>query len=114
MAVKVLTVAAVKPFDAGVLVTPETATVAADGFEATIDGDIMILAENVGGAPYTLTVKYGNAMQGVADLVVSVTNSTSKVIKINTGKFKNESGTYIGKILLVPEHVDLHVKVLEF
>ena len=114
MAVKVLTVAALKPFDEGVLVTPETATLATDGFEATIDGDIMILANNVGVAPYTLTVKYGNAMQGVADLVVSVTNATEKIIKINTGKFKNESGASIGKILLVPGHVDLHVKVLEF
>ena len=113
MAVKVLSVADSKAFDTGVVVTPEAATVAADGFEATIDGDIMVLAENVGSAAYTLTIKYGNAMQGVADLVVSVTNATSKIIKINTGKFKNLSGTYIGKILLVPEHVDLHVKVIE-
>lgn len=113
MAVKVLTVAAAKAFDTGVVVTPETATVAADGFEATIDGDILVLAENVGGAAYTLTFKYGNAMQGVADVVVSVTNGTSKIVKVNTGMFKNLSGTYIGKILLVPEHVDLHVKVIE-
>lgn len=113
MAVKVLTVAALKPFDAGVAVTPETATVAADGFEATIDGDIIILAENVGSSAYDLTIKYGNAMQGVADLVVNVVNGTSKAIKINTGKFKNESGTYIGKILMIVGHVDLHVKVIE-
>jgi len=113
MAVKVLTVADVKAFDAGVVATPEVSTVAADGFIATVDGDIMILASNVGSAPYTLTLKAGNANQGVADVVVSVTNATSKLIKINTGKFKNLSGTNVGKILLIPEHVDLAVKVFE-
>ena len=113
MAVKVLTVANAKPFDTGVLVTTEAATVAADGFEATVDGDILVLANNGGSAAYTLTIKYGNGMHGVADTVVSVTNATEKIIKINTSKFKNMSGTNIGKILLVPEHVDLKVKVIE-
>lgn len=114
MAVKVLTVAQVKAFDTGVLVTTEAATVALDGFEATIDGDILVLAQNVSvGTPYDLTIKYGNAMQGVADTVVTVAQATSKLIKINTGKFKNLSGASIGKILMVPGHVDLQVKVIE-
>jgi len=114
MAVKVLTPADIRAKDSAVVVTPEIATVAADGFEATITGNATILIENVSAAtPYDLTIKYGNAMQGVADKVVTVAGSTSQIIPINTGGFKNMSGTNVGKILMVPGHVDLHVKVLK-
>lgn len=114
MAVKVLTVANAKPFDTSVVVTPEAATSATDGFEATVDGDICILAQNTDGSnPYTLTIKYGNGMQGVADKVETVAQSTTEFIKINTGAWKNLSSTNIGKILLVPENVALKVKVIE-
>lgn len=114
MAVKVLTVANAKPFDTLVTATPEAATVAADGFEATVDGDILVIVQNVSAnTNYDITFEYGNAMQGVEDFTEEIAFGVTKVFKMSTGKYKNLSGTSKGKILITPEHVDVKVKVIE-
>ena len=116
MAVKVLTAADARAYNTGVLATPEAATVALDGFELTADGDYILICQNVNaGADYKLTLKYGDAMQGTADVeITSILRSTTQVVKIDSGYFKNVGGTNKGKILLIPEHVDLKVKAVRF
>ncbi len=114
MAVKALTVANCKPFDSYVAVTPEAATAAADGFEATVDGDILILIQNTSAdTNYDVTMKYGNAMQGMADDLLEIAFGTTYVYKPTTGKMKNLSGTNKGKIKIIPENVAVKVKVIE-
>lgn len=115
MAVKVLTLASIKAFDSFVDVATEAATVATDGFEVTADGDIMLFVQNAGSTDRTLTIKYGNAMQGVADVTSAAIGSAGvRIIKLNTGKFKNLSGTNKGKLLLIPSHVELQVKAFKY
>ena len=115
MAVKVLTLADLTPFDSFVAVDTEAATVATDGFEVTIDDDILILAQNSGAVDRTLTVELGNALQGVVDTTSSNIGAGALVlIKLNTGRYKNLSGTNKGKILLTPSHVELKVKAIKY
>lgn len=46
------------------------------------------------------TIKKGNGIQGVADLAITVTKATTKVVVVESGKYKNISGTNKGKILI--------------
>lgn len=47
-----------------------------------------------------LTVKAGNGIQGVADLSLTVAAGTS-LVKLESGRFKNVTGTNKGKIVVV-------------
>lgn len=47
-----------------------------------------------------LTVKAGNGIQGVTDLVLEVPEGTS-LVKLESGRFKNVSGANKGKIVVV-------------
>ena len=47
----------------------------------------------------TLTVKAGNGIQGVADLTLTVPEGVSRV-KLESGRFKNVSGTNKGKVVV--------------
>lgn len=115
MAVKVLTVADARPFDTLVTVTPETATAAADGFEATIDGNVMILVSNTSvDTAYDVTFTKGDAGQGVATITEEVAFGVEKIFKMNTGRFKFLKGTNKGKILIVPENAALKVKAFKY
>ena len=113
MAVKVLTVANLNVAGVAATATPETATVAADGFEFTVTGDTILFFQNVAAAAdYKATIKVGDAMQGVADVeVTSILRSTCQAYKLDMGKFKNLS---TGKVTVIPEHVDLHVKAIRY
>ena len=115
MAVKVLTVASVKAANDFITATPETATVASDGFIVTADGDVMLLVSNVSAdTAYDITVKKGNAPQGTADYLEEIAAGASAIIKLESGKFKNVTGTNKGKWLIIPEHVDVHVKAFTY
>lgn len=115
MAVKVLTLADIRAFNSMVDVATEAATVATDGFELTADGDVMLLLQNAAATDRTLTIKYGNAMQGVADLVTTAVGSAGlKVIKLSSGELKNITGASKGKYLMIPSHVDLQVKAFKY
>jgi len=86
-------------------VKPATAAVdAVDGALITCDKadhKMLIIMENADVAnSENVTIKAGNAVQGVADLVVAVAASTTKVITVESGKYKNVSGTNKGKILI--------------
>ena len=47
-----------------------------------------------------LTVKAGNGIQGVTDLVLTVPQGVS-LVKLESGRFKNVSGTNKGKVVVV-------------
>lgn len=47
----------------------------------------------------TLTVKAGNGIQGVADLTLAVPEGVS-LVKLESGRFKNVSGTNKGKVVV--------------
>ena len=115
MAVKTLTVADLTTFGTFTAADPETATAAADGFEATIKGDFIVLVYNSSAdTAYDVTIKKGNAMQGVADVArADVAFGTYWLYRGQVGQFKNVSGTNKGKVLIVPENAALKVKVFQ-
>ena len=83
---------------ADMLATPDTDT----GAEFAIGKDhkTMILLVNDGGNTATATVKAGNGIQGVNDLVVSLDAGKFTFVCLDSGRFKNMSGTDKGKVIL--------------
>lgn len=63
------------------------------------DGDDKMILVIVATAATTLTVRAGNGIQGVADKVLTVPVGTS-LVKLESGRFKNVSGTNKGKIVV--------------
>lgn len=63
------------------------------------DDKSVIIVNNATSSDVTVTVKAGNGIQGVSDLVLTAKSGIS-VFKIESGRFKNVSGTYKGKIVL--------------
>ena len=51
-------------------------------------------------AQTNLTVKAGNGVQGVTDLVLTVPQGVS-LVKLESGRFKNVSGANKGKVIVV-------------
>lgn len=51
-------------------------------------------------AKTNLTVKAGNGIQGVTDLVLTVPKGVS-LVKLESGRFKNVSGANKGKVIVV-------------
>lgn len=84
----------------------EIATVELEALTASTDkaiewkeGDDKMILVIVATAATTLTVKAGNGIQGVADKVLTVPVGTS-LVKLESGRFKNVSGTNKGKIVV--------------
>ena len=65
------------------------------------DERIVVLVKNDTTSAATLTVKAGNGLQGVNDLVLTVPKSAVSLVKLDSGRFKNVSGTNKGKIVVV-------------
>jgi hypothetical protein len=63
------------------------------------DDKSVIIVNNTTSSSVTVTVKAGNGIQGVSDLVLTAESGIS-VFKIESGRFKNVSGDYKGKIVL--------------
>lgn len=51
-------------------------------------------------ATHTAVITKGNGLQGVADLEITLAASTEKVIVVESGAYKQISGTNKGKILI--------------
>jgi hypothetical protein len=64
------------------------------------DDKIVLVVQNTGSAAVDLTVKAGNGIQGVCDLVLSAPKGVS-LLKLESGRFKNVSGENKGKIVVV-------------
>lgn len=72
----------------------------ADGAAVPFDADQkMVLIIGTAEA----TIKAGNGIQGVDDLVIPFTSGSTKAVVIESGKFLNVSGEHKGKILITGE-----------
>ena len=63
--------------------------------------DRMILVINNEGSATTMVVKAGNGIQGVNDLTLNVAAGIN-LVKLESGRFKNVTGTNKGKIVIKP------------
>ena len=59
----------------------------------------VILVQNSASSASNLTIKQGNAIQGVADEVISIPATSTVAIAIESGRFKNVSGANKGKVI---------------
>ena len=65
------------------------------------DQKIFIQIKNaITNATNTAVISKGNGLQGVADLEVAIAASTTAVVVVESGAYKNVSGTNKGKILI--------------
>lgn len=64
------------------------------------DDKIVLVVNNTGSAAVDLTVKAGNGIQGVCDLVLSAPKGVS-LLKLESGRFKNVTGENKGKIVVI-------------
>lgn len=75
---------------------------ATDGVLITCDKDdqkMLIIIENVDASnAETVTILKGDGLQGVSNLAVSVPASSMRCVVVESGRFKNVSGTLKGKI----------------
>ena len=82
---------------AGTVAANEGALVTYDKADQNI---LLILKNNITNATHTAVIVKGNALQGVADLEISIAASSEVVTMIESGRFANVSGTNKGKILV--------------
>lgn len=66
-----------------------------------------------GAAAGKLTVKAGNGIQGVNDIVLDVPATNYAAFTLDSGAFKNVSGADKGKVIMIPSAADLSVAVIE-
>lgn len=85
---------------ANVALTALTAGTAAALEFSESDDKIVLVVQNSEDDATDLTVKAGNGIQGVCDLVLSVPTGVS-LLKLESGRFKNVTGENKGKIVVV-------------
>lgn len=93
------------------------ATAAADGFLVDVsnvaDHKLLLVFQNTDVGAQTYTIKKGNALQGVTDLASgSIAASKFSAVAVETGRFKNVSGTNKGKILIIPSVVGMKMAAI--
>lgn len=98
------------------LPTPVALTSATDGavvpFNDT-DTKILVMVKNAhASAAKTVTFKKGDGIQGVADFTDSIGFGATKMFTLESGAFKNVSGTNKGKVWLVGESTDIQVSAV--
>lgn len=77
-------------------------------------GKILILISNSGEGPKKATIVKGDSLQGTEDLEISVTNSKTVGIVIESGKFENVSGENKGKVVIKGEDTEsLKAQIIE-
>lgn len=70
-------------------------------FDKRDQSSLVILENSNTSATATAIVKAGNGLQGVADLSITLAASEKKCVVIESGRFKNVSGTNKGKVLIL-------------
>lgn len=74
------------------------------------DTKILVLIENANAsAAKDATFVKGNGLQGVANLVVSIPATETHGFVVDSGRFKNVSGTYKGKVQVLGASTDIKV-----
>ncbi|MCK9479990.1 MAG: hypothetical protein M0R40_10920 [Firmicutes bacterium] len=121
MAVTVVTPVALGKFNAFTLdaVAFATATTAADGFTVDLSGFadqkavFLLQNTNSGSTVRTATIKAGNGLQGVSDLVSgNIAAGKIAAVSVESGAFMNVSGDDKGKVVVVPSNAELKLAVV--
>lgn len=105
-------------FSAPVTSANLTAAVNSTSLEAELmldfsDEKCLILVQNGATSAKSVTVKAGNGIQGVNDLVHSVPASSSVILAIDSGRFKNVSGAEKGKVIFAGTSADIKIAVFK-
>ncbi len=93
-----------------------TAVDATDGAEvewAERDDKYLLLFYNSGTSATNATIKAGNGIQGVNDTTISIPASKYTFISIDSGRFKNVSGSDKGKVIIAGGSSDIEVAVFK-
>lgn len=95
----------------------EAATTAADGIEVDIsnysDHNLAFLFNNTSAdTDYKVTIKKGNGLQGVTDIEKTITKGKTAGVVIESGRFKNVTGSGKGKVLVVPANAAVEMVVV--
>jgi hypothetical protein len=76
-----------------------------DGVELELqmakDYKTALLFKGGGGSAGSVTIKAGNGIQGVEDLTFGIGPNETRIVCIESGRFKNVSGTDAGKVIIV-------------
>lgn len=75
------------------------------------DDRLILVVENSGSTDGSITIKAGDGIQGVNDLTLTV-KAGLNLVKLESGRFKNVTGTNKGKILVRGANT-IKVKVVE-
>ncbi|MBQ7846914.1 MAG: hypothetical protein IJ344_01385 [Clostridia bacterium] len=105
-------------FSAPVANTALAAAVDATSLEAELmldfsDEKCLILVQNAGTSAADVTVKAGNGIQGVNDLVHSVAASSFAILAIDSGRFKHVSGEEKGKVIFKGGSANIKIAVFK-
>lgn len=82
---------------------------AAINMAGVADQKCLIILQNGTTGTKTATIVAGNAIQGVGDLAVSLSDNQIKCIRVDSGRFQNATGANKGKIIV--KGTDNNVKV---
>lgn len=74
------------------------------------DDKMLILVQNVNTTTAkSVTIKGGNGIQGGPDLTLEIAKSKYTFVAIDSGRFKNVTGTNKGKVVITGTSVDIQV-----
>jgi hypothetical protein len=82
-------------------------------FTPAVEDEKLVYTIYGGSAGGTVTVEMGNGIQGVADLDLVIGAGATIVIQLESGKYKNVSGTNKGKIMFTSTVADSTLSVYE-
>lgn len=105
MAKSVITTIELEEYNNAIEVVSENFFTAIDAENGTCyehrerDDKYLIIAQNTGASPATLTIKKGNGIQAVVDKVISISAGSTVCITLESGMFKNVSGEDKGKVV---------------
>lgn len=78
------------------------------------DDKYIIIAQNVHvSASKNLVIKKGNSIQGGADKTIAIAAGKTVFITLDSGRFKNVSGTDKGRVILTGSSVDIQLAVVK-
>lgn len=78
------------------------------------DGKLLLIVENADSASAkNATIVNGGGLQGMGDLTLSIAQSSTMAIVLDSGKYKQVSGTYEGKLWIKGEDANIKVAAME-
>lgn len=75
------------------------------------DDKYLVLLYNEGDESETVTVKGGNALQGGKDMTFALQGGSYTLFQPDSGRFKNVSGEYKGKVVFAAASADVRIAV---